>query len=93
MEIVNSTFASPISTEKESNEPKVDLKVSELNSDFPVYYRELEKTFKKSAWYTLALTLTVAVIGMCSVSIMSSPSAELSFCNSSASNVLFALYL
>ena len=67
MEVVNSTSAS---TEKESNEPKVDLNMSELNSDFPVDYGELEKTFKKAAWYTLAFTLTVAVIGMCSVSII-----------------------
>jgi hypothetical protein len=90
MKIVNSTFAS---TEKESNEPKVDLEVSELNSDFPADYRELEKAFKKAAWYSLTLGFIVAILGMCSVSIMSSPSAELSFCHSSASNVLFALHL
>jgi hypothetical protein len=93
MRIVNSTFASPISTAKDSNERKVDLEVSELNSDFPADYRQLQKTFKKAAWYSLTLAFVVAILGIYSVSIVSSPSAEFSFCHSSASNVLFALHL
>ncbi|KAF8811896.1 putative urea transporter [Phlegmacium glaucopus] len=60
--VASSASAFPISEEKGLNETSVDSKASELDSTFPADYGVLEKAFKKAAWYSLALTLAVAIV-------------------------------
>jgi len=57
-EVVVSASASE---DKELNKTSVHLKASE---SFPADYGVLEKAFKKAAWYSLALTSAVGIVGM-----------------------------
>ena len=60
--IVSSIPVFPVTIGRDLNE----LKVSQLDSNFPVD-QVLEKAFKKAAWYSLALTSAMAILGMCLV--------------------------